>query len=57
MTKEKALLMAHEKPAKLMSNREKYLDCWCKGGSFYPSYICEFYKRGEPTIINGVEFW
>lgn len=47
----------HDKPVTFMSNWERYLDQWCKGGIFYPSHICEHYERGTPTVINGVEFW
>lgn len=47
----------HDKPVTLMSNWEKHMDEWCKGGVFYPSHICEHYEIGTPMIINGVEFW
>lgn len=55
--KEKPYMSKHDKPVTLMSNWERYLDQWCKGGIFYPSHICERYERGTPTVINGVEFW
>lgn len=55
--KEKPYMSRHDRPVELMSNWERYLDEWCKGGTFYPSHICEFYERGVPTVVNGTEYW
>ena len=55
--KEKPYMSLHDSPVTLMSNWENYLDEWCKGGIFYPSHLCEFYKRGTPCIVNGHEYW